>query len=1037
MSIRVLVPRWTRQLGSAGSDHGYSVVAGANGDLFVAGFTTSADFLGQTSNGIWDGFLCRLSRQGEMLWSRLIGTATVDVVNAIALAADGSVLFTGYTRASLGGQDTLGSEDVLIGNYRIDATPAWFRLVGTSSGDIGKALATGPDGSVYVSGSFSGQGFISRFGADGTAIWTQQPPQLSGGVAAIAVGPDGSLYLTGDAPKGDPDGNSYPFLARYSAAGDQCLWIKSLGIGGGIHNDLVVAGDGSIYLAGGGYGDDYYLSKYSADGTEIWKRILGLDDTPVVSLALQLDPQGNVYVACAAMGDFKDAAGTVLGRGDSVSKFSSAGELLWMCFPEQRGFGASDIYSIAVVGEDSFLVTGKTFGSGPVGGQSQSFGGGDAFVTSYSVATLFPPTDLLLSSNSFDENIELGSVVATLASVDPDSSGLAGYSLVAGDGDSDNASFFVDGGSLRILLVPDFESRSSFSIRMETVDADGFSVARAFQLNVNNLQEGPGAAGVISSSPPDVFQEGVTLVAPVVSADPDGLAADADPAYQWFRNGVPIPAATASSYPVPSGGAGTYRVAITYTDRLGQRTSVESPQRVVAAVIPQDSTAPVVTGIAVQDGTVILSLSEPVILLQGAASGFSVASLDAQNRVTPRLIRALRSDPSDASRLLLSLKGAPPKASLNLRISYSDGGVNQALLAAIRDAAGHPLAPFPERFADTFLASTSAQLASAYERLVLHSTSALSGTGNARANTITGNAANNLLNGGQGADTMIGAAGHDMYGVDHPGDVVIEAIDGGADTVQASISFSLPDHVENLTLTGLDPINGSGNALNNTIRGNRAGNRLDGGGGADLMAGGPGDDIYVIDHPGDVVSELMGAGIETVEASVSVALAANLERLVLTGVQPIDAIGNTLANSITGNAANNVIDGGPGADVLTGLAGADMFRYANLTHSLLSSFDRISDFVIGVDSIDAPMPVSADNLIPLGVLTSLTSALLQKALPASIFVAHAAAVFRVGSPESQQTFLALNDATAGFNASRDAIIEITGFSGGLEDLNLI
>ena len=92
---------------------------------------------------------------------------------------------------------------------------------------------------------------------------------------------------------------------------------------------------------------------------------------------------------------------------------------------------------------------------------------------------------------------------------------------------------------------------------------------------------GSGTIGSITSLSAGVFQEGATLTAPAVTGDPDGDAVNPNPAYQWFRNGTAIVNATSATYQVPGTGAGTYKVAVTYSDAQDYRSTVESTERVV------------------------------------------------------------------------------------------------------------------------------------------------------------------------------------------------------------------------------------------------------------------------------------------------------------------------------------------------------------------------------------------------------------------------------------------------------------------------
>ncbi|MRX52353.1 calcium-binding protein, partial [Paracoccus sp. S-4012] len=236
-----------------------------------------------------------------------------------------------------------------------------------------------------------------------------------------------------------------------------------------------------------------------------------------------------------------------------------------------------------------------------------------------------------------------------------------------------------------------------------------------------------------------------------------------------------------------------------------------------------------------------------------------------------------------------------------------------------------------------------------------------------------------------GADTLNGGAGDDIYIVDNVGDRVNDGHDGGTDLVRASVSYALTANVENLTLTGMGNINGTGNGLANRINGNAGNNLLDGGLGADTLNGGAGDDIYIVDNVGDRVNDGHNGGTDLVRASVSYALTANVENLTLTGTGNISGTGNGLANRIFGNAGDNTLSGGAGADTLsggagddllvggagqdrlTGGAGADDFIFESVRDSATTGADIVQDFSraqgdkIDLRLIDADIQTIADE----------------------------------------------------------------------------
>lgn len=310
---------------------------------------------------------------------------------------------------------------------------------------------------------------------------------------------------------------------------------------------------------------------------------------------------------------------------------------------------------------------------------------------------------------------------------------------------------------------------------------------------------------------------------------------------------------------------------------------------------------------------------------------------------------------------------------------------------------------------DTLSTGTAATLAAEVENLVLTGAADVNGTGNGIANAITGNAGanalfglqgNDTLDGSAGADTLYGGKNNDTYIVDDAGDLVVEIAGQGTDQVLASVSYTLPDAVEVLVLTGAAAINGTGNGLNNVITGNAAGNYLtggdgsdtlnggdgadvlDGGEGIDRLNGGRGADIYIV-TAGDIVSEAGGDGIDTVVSEGSFVLPTAVEWLFLVGAAAADGTGNTSNNLLGGNGAANRLDGasgndtidgadgndtllggagndsltagdaadlvqgGAGKDTLSGGLGADIFRYDAPSEGL----DLILDFEIGVDKV--------------------------------------------------------------------------------------
>ena len=221
----------------------------------------------------------------------------------------------------------------------------------------------------------------------------------------------------------------------------------------------------------------------------------------------------------------------------------------------------------------------------------------------------------------------------------------------------------------------------------------------------------------------------------------------------------------------------------------------------------------------------------------------------------------------------------------------------------------------------------------------------------------TGNSGNNRIDPGLGSDRLRGSLGNDTYVTDVATDVISDepSTNGGTDTVEAGVAWTLQSFLENLTLTGSSSINGGGNSSDNVITGNAGINTLSGYagndtlievGGNDTLNGSSGNDTYVFTHATGSITGESGStlGTDTVKSSVTWTLGAYLENLTLTGNSTINGTGNTANNVLVGNSAANVLSGGAGADSYTGGGGADQF-----TIDTSATVDTVNDFTVGTD----------------------------------------------------------------------------------------
>jgi len=344
-------PAWTfhldysTYLGGGGNDRAYAVEADSARRAFLAGSTLSADFptadscQQPASAGGEDAFLAAFSADGSSLvFSTYLGGSGAD--RAYGLAVDeenGYYYLCGFTASgnfpvANPYQGTLaGDNDVFVS--RLDAAGAldYSTFLGGTDSDIGMAIAVS-GGDFYVTGETKSAGFptvnpyqgrpsssraafLTRFHSSGSSLVfsTYLGGNLDDRANDLAVGPDGSVYLAGytkssDFPtlnpyRGNRPGSTAAFMTRFSSPGSSLISSTYLG---GANNDFAVGmtlgGDGSVYLAGNTFSDDFptvapfqgtkvssydaFLTRFSSSGSS---RVRNL---PIITVAATHERSG-------------------------------------------------------------------------------------------------------------------------------------------------------------------------------------------------------------------------------------------------------------------------------------------------------------------------------------------------------------------------------------------------------------------------------------------------------------------------------------------------------------------------------------------------------------------------------------------------------------------------------------------------------------------------------------------------------------------------------------------------------------------------
>jgi hypothetical protein len=254
---------WSRQFGTDSTDIAKGVYADNTGSLFITGVTGGK--LGETSYGKDDGFIMKLDKNGNKVFTKQFGTTGNDFCYSITGGKNSEILVCGTTWGDLGGKNK-GFIDAFTGQFTTDGQLIKYDQFGTNGFDIGMIASMDKEGNIYAGGTTSGNfgtqqigegdAYFLKLNEKGEILWNSQfGTAMNDGVRAISISPDktGNTLISGIVSL--PPGNG--FIRMYKADGSM-IWEKIFENASG--KDVQYDNKGNIYHLGLAE-NDYYIVK--------------------------------------------------------------------------------------------------------------------------------------------------------------------------------------------------------------------------------------------------------------------------------------------------------------------------------------------------------------------------------------------------------------------------------------------------------------------------------------------------------------------------------------------------------------------------------------------------------------------------------------------------------------------------------------------------------------------------------------------------------------------------------------------------------
>jgi len=182
--------QWQRVLGGASDDTAYAVTVDSSDNIYLGGYTESSGAGGR------DILLAKYNSGGTIQWQRVLGGSTTDLASGLVTDSSDNIY--------LAGLHIDGTDRIAVAKYNSGGTLQWQRTLDGAGAEQGRAIAIDTDNNIYLTGNTSSDGagsndfIIAKYNSGGTIQWQRTLGTTGSEVGrGIAIGSDGSLFVGG------------------------------------------------------------------------------------------------------------------------------------------------------------------------------------------------------------------------------------------------------------------------------------------------------------------------------------------------------------------------------------------------------------------------------------------------------------------------------------------------------------------------------------------------------------------------------------------------------------------------------------------------------------------------------------------------------------------------------------------------------------------------------------------------------------------------------------------------------------------------